>query len=259
MKKLKIIQSHLFTNGLLWTCYFAAHHILKNAAKVICERMKKLETSHKLPGENTISRNYIAWQNWDWSEKGEEWTPSLQWKQSLIDEVLLRYIERGKTVLEIGPGAGRWTAPLQKTAKHLIVVDLSDKCIELCRMRFADCDNIEFFVNNGNNLSFLTDESIDFVWSFDVFVHINAWDTEKYLGEFARILRKEGLAVIHHPKGGQITESEDNGWRSNTTSELFCGMIEKHGLTLVSQFDSWGDHNQFDVKHFNDIITVFRK
>jgi len=197
----------------------------------------------------------MIWQNWDWKKEGEEWTISRQWRQSLIDEVLLKYIEREKTVLEIGPGSGRWTETLQKISKHLICVDLADKCIDLCKKRFSQFDNIEFFVNDGSNLDFITSDTIDFIWSFDVFVHIAPKETQKYLMEFKRVLKKGGRAVIHHPKEGGV-----HGWhRSGMTAELFSEMLKKHGFTLIDQFESWGDKRQFDVRRCHDIITVFKK
>lgn len=257
MNKLQIIRSHLSDNGLRWTCYFILNGFLKRVTKLLSERMIGLEMKRKLPGDNTISRNYAAWQGWNWDQEGEEWTPSVEWKQSLIDEVLLRYIEPGKTILEIGPGAGRWTEILQSIAKPLILVDLSGRCIEICKSRFSKCDNIEFFVTDGTDLGFIQSNSVDFIWSFDVFVHISAWHTEEYLVQFNRILKKGGRAIIHHPKEGRAYEQEDDGWRSNMTAQLFSDMLKKHGLTLVSQFDSWGDHDQFNVKRYHDVISVF--
>lgn len=205
--------------------------------------------------EHNVTRNCEVWQNYDWEKGGEEWTKSPEWKQSLIDEVMLRYIEPGRTVLEIGPGAGRWTETLQKIARRLILVDLSDKCVELCKKRFSQCDNIEYFVNDGVLLSFIPSETIDFIWSFDVFVHISPHDTEKYIMEFSRALKKGGHGIIHHAKDGGL----HGGWRSRMTAGLFADILTAHGLTLVSQFDSWGDNEEFNVRGHHDIITVFEK
>jgi SAM-dependent methyltransferase len=259
MGKMRIIRSHLSANGLRWTCCFLLNNFLKRVLRLIGTHLEKLEMKYKLPGDNTIFRNYAAWQNWNWQEKGEEWTVTDEWKRALINDVLLKNIEAGKTVLEIGPGAGRWTETLQKIAKRLIVVDLSDKCIELCKKRFSNCSNIEYFVNDGNSLNFIKNNEVDFIWSFDVFVHINAWDTERYIVEFSRILKKGGRGIVHHPKEGRLYGREDDGFRSNTSADMFSRMLEKNGLTLIEQFDSWGDQGQFDVKHFHDIITVFEK
>lgn len=259
MKKLKTIQIHFSDNGIRWTYYFVLHSFLKRVSRLLTRRMESLEKRFQLPGDNTVARNYEMWQVYDWGKKGEEWTVSPEWKQSLIDEVMLKNITPGTTIVEIGPGAGRWTETLQKIAKRLILVDLSYKCIELCKQRFSQCDNLEFFVNDGANVDFIPSETVDFIWSFDVFVHVNSVETKKYIKEFNRILKKGGLGIIHHPREGRSYEYEDNGWRSNMTAELFRDMLKKHGLTLVRQFDSWGNRQQFNVKHYNDIITVFKK
>lgn len=217
--------------------------------------MRTLEMKYDLPGINTIGRNYDAWQNWDWERRGEEWTESAEWKQALIDEVMLKYIEPGKSVLEIGPGGGRWTEVLQKIAKHLIVVDLTNQSIEICRKRFANCANMQFYVNDGSNLDFIPDEALDFIWSFDVFVHISPRDIDQYLVGMSRILRKGGRGLIHHAKEGGL----HGGWRSRMTAELFSGLLAKHNLTLIAQFDSWGEDGHFDVRFHHDTISVFEK
>jgi ubiquinone/menaquinone biosynthesis C-methylase UbiE len=256
MKRVRDIQRLSSANGFLWTTYFVSHHVLRLAMNAVDARMSSLEKKHGLPGFNSVARNRYVWSAWNWSQLGEEWTISDQWKQALIDDVLLKYIGPSKTILEIGPGGGRWTEALQKIAQQLIVVDLSDTCIELCKRRFAHCTNIEYVVNNGTDLSCVPSKSIDYVWSFDVFVHISPQDTDKYLGEISRVLRDGGQGVIHHHgAGGDM----DTGWRSKMTAELFAELLKKHGLTLVTQFDSWGRHEQYHVPIRGDVITVFKK
>jgi ubiquinone/menaquinone biosynthesis C-methylase UbiE len=218
--------------------------------------MTEIEMRHRLPGANSVSKNVERWNGWDWGQLGEEWTVSQEWKQALIDDVLLRYIEPAGTVLEIGPGGGRWSEPLQKIADRLILVDLSERCIEICRERFAQAGNVQFHVNDGSSMPFLADASVDYVWSFDVFVHVSPVETRHYLQEINRVLRDRGRAVIHHGSAGS---SYELGWRSATTTELFLDMLKKNGLQPVSQFDSWGPNGQFDVRHYRDVITVFEK
>lgn len=259
MKQLKTLRLLFSKNGWIWTSCFIANGVVRFLFRTnilaLTSYMNKLEMRHNLPGVSDAEVNYTIWQNWDWGKNGEEWTPSKQWKQALIDEVLLKYIEREKTVLEIGPGSGRWTETLQKISKQLICVDLADKCIELCKKRFSQCDNIEFFVNDGSNLDFVSSNTVDFIWSFDAFVHIAPQDIEKYLIGFNRVLKKGGRAVIEHAKDAGV-----HGWhRSRMTAELFCEMLKIHGFTLMAQFDSWGDKGQFDVRRYHDIITVFEK
>src|ERR1022692_1257305 len=59
--------------------------------------------------------------------RGEEWYVSWEWKQALIDDVLARWIPAGAVVLEIGPGAGRWSEFLVERASGLVLVDVNER------------------------------------------------------------------------------------------------------------------------------------
>ncbi len=43
------------------------------------------------------------------------------------------------------------------------------------------------------------------------------------------------------------------------TAKLFATLLKKQGLTLITQFDSWGEDKQFNLNLHNDMITVFQK
>ncbi|TMB90665.1 MAG: class I SAM-dependent methyltransferase [Chloroflexi bacterium] len=246
-------------NGARWTAYAALLAGLKNGARRIEGRMARLEARNGLSGRTGRGANYQYWQRWDWSHQGEEWTPSDDWKRSLIDDVMLWYLKPNTTIVEIGPGAGRWTEALQGIASRLILVDLSDRCIELCRRRFAQAGNIEYHVNDGRSLSAIESDSVDGVWSFDVFVHIAPPDVESYIAEISRVLRPGGRAVINHAKGGRDDGASDIGQRSNMSAADFARMIDSHGLTLVEQFDAWGPGGRHKVTTKWDTVSVIEK
>jgi len=202
--------------------------------------------------------NYIAWNFYcDWSQNGEEWTKSEEWKAALIEERINPYIDKNSYVLEIGPGGGRWTESLAKRVKKLSVVDLSPKCIKICKKRFKGFSNIDYFVNNGISLECIKDGSIDFIWSFDVFVHIEAKDIVLYVKEIYRVLKKGGKGIIHHSMKKQRNTP---GWRSDMNDKLFKKILEENGLTLIEQFDSWND-GRFDVDlgYLRDVLSYFKK
>ena len=101
---------------------------------------------------------------------------------------------------------------------------------------------------------------MDFVWSFDVFVHIAAPDIEQYLREFARVLRRGGRGIVHHANALQYPE-DFPGWRSRMTDELFAQLATRSGLRSVRQFQRFGADDQYQVYHgtYSDIISVFEK
>jgi ubiquinone/menaquinone biosynthesis C-methylase UbiE len=258
---LRVFKQMILTNGFLWTAYVIPYVFVRKIFKdykieFLDRRIKYLEKRNNLPGMNSTELNSIIWNSWNWGKSGgEEWTKSKEWKQSLIDEVMLKYFKKNKTVLEIGPGAGKWTESLQQLAQKLILVDISKKCIEICKKRFHQCNNVTYFVTKGLNLSFLPNVSIDYIWSFDVFVHIAPDDIENYIKEFNRVLKPKGRGIIHHAGEGGL----QGGWRSSVTNQLIAEFLEKNDLRLITQFDSWGGDNQFNVKYYHDTISIFDK
>jgi ubiquinone/menaquinone biosynthesis C-methylase UbiE len=258
MNLLNIGKKLVQENGLYWTflytLYWSTRYFLKANLHGLNKTIVRLEERRNLPGFNTPATAADIWDLLPWEkERGEEWTVSAEWKKSLIDEVLLNYIKPGTAVLEIGPGAGRWTEILQPIARELFAVDVSAKALDMCKNRLASAANVRFFLTRDANLEFIPDKTINAIWSFDVFVHINPRDTDGYLKEFKRVLVPGGIAVIHHPKDGGL----HGGCRSRMTAQLFTSLLEKHGLTLFRQFDSWGENGRFNLSRYCDCISVF--
>lgn len=255
MKRFERTKIWLSQNGVIWTALYQARMTLGRLAERLDRQLRKREQKYALPGTNPVELNLRKWETYDWGKEGEEWTESEAWKQALISDVLMKYIQPSRKVLEIGPGAGRWTETLQKIAGRLLLADLSTRCIELCKQRFAQATHIEYFVTDGSSLSFIPDRSVDYVWSYDVFVHIGPRETERYLAEFSRILVSGGRGIIHHPREG----GSPDGFRSSMTDKLFADMVAKSGMRVVAQITSWGKNNEFNLERFRDVITVFEK
>src|SRR5213083_1628280 len=83
------------------------------------QRQGVLGPAHRRWRGNSAADNRERWTNWDWSGGGEEWNASPEWKQALVDYVLMAWIPDDQVVLEIGSGAARWSAVLQPRARRL--------------------------------------------------------------------------------------------------------------------------------------------
>jgi ubiquinone/menaquinone biosynthesis C-methylase UbiE len=224
------------------------------------QRRGVLGPAHRGWRGNSAMENREIWTDWDWRDRGEEWTASAEWKQSLIDDVLIARIPAGGVVLEIGPGAARWSAVLHPRARQLILVDVSPQPLALCRERFAAAKNVEYILSSGNDLPGVADSSVDAIWSFDVFVHVAPVDQAAYLAEAARVLLPGGVAVIHHADGRNLGDLPSRtGWRSPMSRHLFATLAAQQGLTVEDQIDSWGAGNRYDLRAYHDVITVSRK
>jgi len=215
-----------------------------------------LGPAHRAYSGHSPEENRAIWTAWDWSQGGEEWNSSDEperWKATFVDEVLLANIGDARTILEIGPGGGRWSEILQPRAELLILVDVTQRALELCKERLADATNVGYVLSHGGAFPEVDASSIDWVWSFDVFVHIAPLDVASYIAEIARVLRPGGTAVIHH--SGELQRSP--GWRSPMTAVLFAELARERGLEVTRQFDSWSD-GRFGVRTNNDVITMLR-
>lgn len=224
------------------------------------QRRGVLGFAHRRWRSNSAADNRDRWTHWDWTGGGEEWNASAEWKQALIDDVLIAWIPEDQVVLEIGSGAGRWSAVLQPRARRLILVDVTERALALCRERFADADNVDYSLSSGNDLPGIPDSAVDAVWSFDVFVHVAPVDQAAYLAEIARVLIPGGVAVIHHADGRNLGNLPSrHGWRSPMSRNLFTTLVAEHGLTVETQIDSWGPDGLYDLSAYHDVITVCRK
>jgi ubiquinone/menaquinone biosynthesis C-methylase UbiE len=237
-----------------------ARWALEDHRLVAEQRRGVLGPAHRRWRGNSVAQNRSRFEEWDWSHGGEEWNASPEWKQALIDDVLVRWMPQHGVVLEIGPGAGRWSQALLERAERLILVDVGEQPLQLCKERFHGLGNLEFVVSSGSDIPGVADASVDAVWSFDVFVHVAPVDQASYLAEIARVLAPGGVAVVHHADGRNrgILPSR-RGWRAPMSRSLFASLARERGLLIEDQIDSWGANGQYDLSGYGDAITVCRR
>jgi len=220
----------------------------------------------------TIDENRSFWgEIYNWPQAGAEWSKvwgsaHIQWYGSILPRISA--FVPADTILEVAPGYGRWTAFLNDLCKRLIIVDLSESCIDRCRQRFADCSHISYFVNDGKSLEMVVDGGIDFIFSFDSLVHAEEPVLKAYAAEFAKKLRPNGAAFLHHSNLGEYTrrievesrlskvpkllgllkrlgvwdDNVTNLWRARSmTAAKMARFAEEHNLQCVSQeLVTWG-------------------
>jgi SAM-dependent methyltransferase len=209
---------------------------------------------------------------YEWSSLGDEWSApwggtETEWHATLLPRV--RHFLPAGTVLEIGPGYGRWSGYLIDASDRYVGVDVAETCIASCRERFQGFEAAEFHVNDGRSFQMVDDASVDFAFSFDSLVHADADVIGDYLRELDRILSPGGIGFIHHSNLGEHlgalrrsralgrmarilppAQRALNHWRItgwdhsralSMTAQKFVFLCEGAGLVCVGQeIISWG-------------------
>lgn len=184
-----------------------------------------------MPDVDTNERNWTS--GWEWPERGDEWSAWWGGTDALWHGALLPRIHAwvpAATILEIAPGFGRWTAYLAQLADRVVAVDLTERCVDACRSRFAGDPRVEVHLGDGRSLPMVEDGSVDFAFSFDSLVHAESDVIGAYMGELARVLKPDGAAFVHHSNIGAYPRQTQLARR--VRSRRLHGALTRRGLLI---------------------------
>ena len=103
------------------------------------------------------------------------------------------YPLEGKSVLDVGCGTGSWIKTLSKyNLKYAAGADFSEKMVSVAKKRL---ENIDCFVQNGQNLSMFEDKSFDMVTATFVLHGMKSNKRAIVINEMKRVARE--TVVIH--------------------------------------------------------------
>lgn len=144
----------------------------------------------------------------------EEFAPLLQVRRRFLEP----YFSPGMEVLEIGSGGGRFTQYF-RGARKLTVVELNSESFKYLRRRFPELP-FDFRLTSGYDMPGVGDASIDLVFTFDVFVHVEPEGILAYLHEMERVLRPGGTAVVHYGDVDKPIARENPGFSRMTRARM---------------------------------------
>lgn len=141
---------------------------------------------------------YIASWRKDWDEasffqSGEEDY------QRFVTPVLERcqFVTEGKTMLELGCGAGRMTRSFARNFAHVLGFDVSAEMLDRARHLNPSVENIAWVQGNGSDLGNTAPGSVQFVFSYLVLQHLPAEHlVHSYVREILRLLSDGGVCLF---------------------------------------------------------------
>lgn len=213
----------------------------------------------------SIEQNRANWDNpRSWQRDGEEWSTSWgstasMWFGSILPRIAA-FLPAGH-LLEIACGHGRVTEYLLAHGARYSGVDLAPSCVAFCRQRFAERNQAAFHETDGASLHAITDDSVDFAFTWDSLVHAERDALAGYVEALARKLRPGASAFLHHSNLGAFVDAAgaltvaNPHWRATSVSAAIVReLAEQHGLRCIAQeLVQWG------APQHNDCFTLLRR
>lgn len=101
--------------------------------------------------------------------------------------------------LDYGCGVGRLSRALSQRFQRVLGVDIAEAMLAEARTAHAECPNIEFVRNSGDDLAGIDDASVDFIYSNIVLQHAPRTSQRLLIAEFCRVLGAGGVLVFQVP------------------------------------------------------------
>jgi hypothetical protein len=152
---------------------------------------------------------------------GLEWgDPDIVPPLTFIKErYVLPYVNAQHTALEIGPGGGRWTRYLLGF-ETLYAVDYHQELLDELKRNFGRHPHVRFVKNHGTDFPGIDRHSIDYLFSFGTFVHLDFNLIEEYLVAIRSIIKPEANVVIQYSDKTKVMAQLNDGFSDNTPEQM---------------------------------------
>ena len=107
--------------------------------------------------------------------------------------------KRCQKAIDFGCGVGRLTRAISRRFERTTGVDASAQMIEMAHDFHKNMNGIDFVTNQTDNLSFVPDQSISFIYTTIVLQHVPTEQSYQFISEFCRALEPGGTLVFQVP------------------------------------------------------------
>lgn len=198
------------------------------------------------------------------SRLGEEWG-RLEDARRVVDEWIVPYVDGSSVAGEIGTGGGRIARMVAPGVKQFHAFDISPKMIELVRRELADVADVRFHLLEGRHLPTELREQFDFLYSFDVFVHLDLHAQWRYLHDINRLLKPGGRVFVHTAnlmtRAGWERFAAQDAYRVEgfyfMTPQVVAILATRAGLKVVKDLSGSEDGNFYYERDYFALLEKY--
>lgn len=161
---------------------------------------------------------YIASWRQEWKEEAFFQSGEQDYERLVAGALARRgFLPAGKSMVELGCGAGRMTCAFARKFGSVTACDLSSEMLNRAQSLCRTEENISWVQGNGTDLNGIASSSTDFVFSYLVLQHMPKEEiVHRYIGEILRVLCDGGLCLFQF----NGTDEKNMNWRGRATWNL---------------------------------------
>jgi SAM-dependent methyltransferase len=151
---------------------------------------------------------------------GDEWGQKKD-VEEVLHSFIYPYIGKDSIVGEIGTGGGRIASQVAPRVKRFYCFDISKEMLRRVQKTLEGQEHVRYELLTGAKLPSRLNEEFDFIYSFDVFPHLDLHTIWQYMESMHRLLKRGGKAFLHT---SNITAPD--GWERFSTQKNYT--VEGH-------------------------------
>lgn len=197
---------------------------------------------------------------------GDEWSLPAHLDQ-VVSDFVVPYVDAASThAAEIGSGGGRVAQRVAPMVEHLRCFDISPRMLSRCRQALSAQDNVSFSLIQSNGPPIFKAElhsTFDFIYAFDVFVHVDLHTLREYLIRIHELLRPGGkcffsAANVLSPEGWRRFSAQGRASVAGfcwTSPDIVRCLIVNAGLRIVKE----AEIDERNVYYNRDYLVLVEK
>jgi|GEM_PF-1164654 len=234
------------------------YYFMKNVLRPMPSMHSNIEYNIKL--WNRYAKNWnkteVYVQNRDIKEKekefylqylGDEWG-KVSDVEEIISEYIYPYITKESVVAEIGVGGGRIASKVVNMTKEFYCFDISSEMLKKAKAVLSQYSHVKYIRLVKPKFSNKFTDKFDFVYSFDVFVHLDLHTMRNYFSEINLILKQGGKAFIH-----TTNLKAPDGWKRFSSQDTYT--IEGHYFISPEIVDILAQHSNLRIIKKSSIVS----